>query len=85
MANVITEEREPTDEELDDIIDKEYPEIELYGDSFTPSEILKTMNPDLYEIIRIENLIEDTKYFCEQCDTEYDDEFSALCCCSENY
>jgi len=80
MANLEIEERQPTDEELDQIINSEYEEYGIYGESFTPSEILKTMKPDIYEAIRINSTIETKKYFCPGYGTPYD-EYAADCCC----
>jgi len=83
MASVteFTREVEPSDDRLDEILDEIYPSIEIAGSCFYASDILKEMRPNDYETVRLDYTEEETFYSCDECGSEYDNEFDAECCC----
>ena len=83
MASVteFTREEELTDDRLDEIIDELFPSVTIAGSFFYASDILREQDPDTYEQFRADNPEEVTIYSCDECGSEYDNEFMAECCC----
>jgi hypothetical protein len=66
--------------EFNDILD-EAGEVTIAGTSFWPSDILKEMRPNDYEMLKSEYDYEEIEYTCDECGCEYNNEFDAECCC----
>ena len=73
-----------TEEDYDNMLDECYPEVCMGSLSWSPSYVLKELDPIAYNCGFSDFQEYETVYKCPICEEEHEDEDEALYCCQED-
>jgi hypothetical protein len=73
-------EKEYTEDEIEEMLNDSYPEVEVCGYTYPAGWVLKELDPTAFRCVQADM---ETRWVCDECGEEYDTEEEAEECCKE--
>lgn len=77
------QEIEPTEEQYEELLNEIYGDVEIAGFSYATGYALKELDPIAFRCRYSDYCASETRWECDECGSEYDNEEEAEECCQE--